>query len=374
MIPHRRDINLSNWRLSPFSKYSFQHVAEFVPSAVIKASVQTETPQLNLGGFAKLQLNGKPLPDHLATSHADSLTIMRGGQIIAEWHAPYCDPTKPHLIFSISKSINGLLAGILIDQGLLTENDLVSLHVPEIKSSAFADATLRNLLDMQTSLDFVEDYLDPNGAYDRYRRSMLWNPDRADDPVPDMLTLFTTIQKGPHAHGTRHTYQTPAAEVAGIVLERAAGKRLPDLLSDLLWKPMSAHSDAFITVDRIGTSRAGGGMSITTRDLARLGELVRLNGAGIVPENWITDLWHGGNRAIWAAGDQIDFFPQGSYHSFWYNSGAGQLCAIGIHGQWLWIDPASETVIALMSSFPLPLDDTNDLAILAMLRAISRHV
>ncbi len=368
MIPHRRDINLSNWRLSPFSKYAFQHVGEFVPSAVIWANVQTETPQLDLGPFADLGL-----AKHLAATHADSLCIMRQGQFIAEWHAPYCDPTKPHLIFSISKSATGLLAGILIGQGKLTENDPVIKHVREVKGSAFADATLRNLLDMQTSLDFAEDYLDPNGAYDRYRRSMLWNPARADDPVPDMLTFFATIQKGQHPHGSQHAYQTPAAEMTGIVLERAAGKRLPELISDLLWKPMNAHSDAFITVDRIGTSRAGGGMSVTTRDLARLGELVRLNGAGIVPESWITDLWHGGQRALWSASDQSDFFPRGSYRSYWYETGEGELCAVGIHGQWLWIDPSTETIIALMSSVPLPLDDANDYAILNMLREISRH-
>ncbi len=373
MIPHRRDINLSNWRLSPFSKYAFQHVGEFVPSAVIKANVQTETAQLGLGLFAKLQVNGISLRNHLASSHADSLTIMRNGEIIAEWHAPYCDPTKPHLIFSISKSVTGLLAGILIDQGKLSADDPVIKHVPEVAGSAFADATLRDLLDMQTSLDFTEDYLDPNGAYDRYRRSMLWNPDREGDPVPDMLSFFATIIKGQHPHGSRHAYQTPAAEMAGIVLERAADTRLPDLISDLLWQPMNAHSDAFITVDRIGTSRAGGGMSVTVRDLARLGELVRLKGGGIVPENWINDVWHGGNRAIWAAGEEADFFPRGSYRSYWYETGEGQLCAIGIHGQWLWIDPATETVIALMSSLPLPLDDASDRAILNMMREISSH-
>ena len=373
MTPHRRDITLANWRLSPFSEYSFQHVGEFVPSAVISANVQPESPQLGPGPLAKLQVNGVALPNHLATSHADSLCIMRQGQIIAEWNAAYCDPTRPHLIFSISKSITGLLAGILIGQGKLTADDPVIKHVPEVAGSAFADASLRNLLDMQTSLDFAEDYLDPTGAYDRYRRSMLWNPDRADDPVPDMLSFFTTLKKGTNAHGSHHAYQTPAAEMAGIVLERAAGIRLPDLFTDLLWKPMNAHADAFITVDRIGTCRAGGGMSVTTRDLARLGELVRQNGAGIVPEPWINDLWHGGNRAIWGAGDQSDFFPRGSYRSYWYETGEGELCAIGIHGQWLWIDPARETVIALMSSLPLPLDDANDFVILHMLREICRH-
>ena len=204
MIPHRRDITLANWRLSPFSEYSFQHVGEFVPSAVISANVQHESPQLGPGPLAKLQLNGVALPNHLATSHADSLCIMRQGQIIAEWNAAYCDPTRPHLIFSISKSITGLLAGILIGQGKLTADDPVIKHVPEVAGSAFADASLRNLLDMQTSLDFAEDYLDPTGAYDRYRRSMLWNPDRADDPVPDMLSFFTTLKKGTNAHGSHH--------------------------------------------------------------------------------------------------------------------------------------------------------------------------
>jgi CubicO group peptidase (beta-lactamase class C family) len=135
---------------------------------------------------------------------------------------------------------------------------------------------------------------------------------------------------------------------------------------------MGAHSDAFVTVDRIGTSRVAGGISVTARDLARFGEMVRLRGDGVVSTRYVDDLWTGGNRQTWAIGDQADSFPKGSYRSFWYETGTGELAAIGIHGQWIWIDPATKTVIVRQSSQELPTYDALDSAIRTMLRTVAK--
>ena len=166
----------------------------------------------------------------------------------------------------------------------------------------------------------------------------------------------------------------PNTDLAGIVVERAASGRLAKLLSDHLWQPMGAGSNAMITVDRIGTARAAGGMSATARDLAVVGELVRKQGAGLIPQSFIDDLWTGGSREAWKNGDQATLFPDGSYRNYWYETGAGELAAIGIHGQWIWVDPASQTVIVKLSSQPLPVDAELDQAIVGMLRQVSRAV
>lgn len=375
-ISRRAAVNLSNWRTRPYSGWAFHNACELVPSARIRSSrvAEPEAPGLGaLGDLVVEDVSGTPrkLTEFLAESNTDALVVMRGGKIVGEWIGAECDPIKPHMIFSISKSITGLLAGILVGQGKLSIDDLAVKYVPEAAGSAYGDVSIRDMLNMQVSLDFEESYLDKSGAFDRYRRAMLWNPERADEPTPDLKTFLCSLKKGPHPHGTRHAYRSPNVDMAALVLERAADERFAELVSRLLWMPMGAHSDAEITVDRLGNPRASGGMSMTARDLARVGELVRNGGNGIVPANWIADIWAGGDRDIWAAGDQGYAYPGGSYRYYWYDTGIGALAGLGIHGQWLWIDPTTETVIARQSAENDPVNDDHDQAVIKVMKAVS---
>ncbi|WP_426126052.1 serine hydrolase domain-containing protein [Pararhizobium sp. PWRC1-1] len=373
----RSDVTLANWRTAPFSQWSFQNVSEVVPSAVIKAKGQGEAPFRDLGGLEDLQVPGidgtvQSLKEFLTASETDELLVMRSGRVVAEWSAEHSNPARPHIIFSVSKSLTALLAGNLAGKGLLSFDKPVIDYVPEAAGSAYADATVQQLFDMEISVDFVEDYLDTSGGFDCYRRATGWNPDRPDSPAPDLKSFICSIGKGDWKHGEKHAYRSPNTDLAGIVLERAGGGRLPSLLSDHLWQPMGARSDAMITVDRIGTARAAGGMSATARDLALTGELVRTRGAGLIAEKFIDDLWTGGNRDAWKNGDQTSLFPSGSYRNYWYETGEGELAAIGIHGQWIWVDPATSTVVVKLSSQTLPVDAELDQAIVSMLRIVSR--
>ncbi len=372
----RADVTLANWRLAPYSRWAFQNVSEIVPSAIIRAQAQPEPPALSLGPLAGLEASGVdgslvPIEDFLTASETDELVVMRDGEIIAEWSAPHSDPSQAHIIFSISKSLTALLAGILAGKDLLSFDRLVGDYVPEVAGSAYADATVQQLFDMEISVDFIEDYLDTSGAFDRYRRATGWNPPKPHNPAPDLKTFVCGIGKGTGAHGEKHAYRSPNTDLAGMVLEQAGGGRLASLFSEHLWKPMGAKSDAMITVDRIGNARAAGGMSVTARDLALTGELVRKEGASLIPQSWIADLWTGGNRKAWKTGDQSALFENGSYRNYWYETGQGELAAIGIHGQWIWVDPASRTVIVKLSSQALPVDAVLDQAIIRALRRIS---
>lgn len=372
----RSDINLGNWRTPPYARWTFQNVQEIVPSAIIKGTGKSESEVKPLGKLASLAVtdeNGKPrtLEEFLISSKADSFVVMRDGEFEAEWYAPTCERLKPHLCFSVSKSVTGILTGILVDQGLLAADDPVVKHVPEAASSAYGDATVRQVLDMEVGLDFNEDYLDNTGGFDRYRRSTSWNPEDLRHPSTDLKTFLCTLGKR-DGHGEVHRYYSPNTDMVGAVLESASGRRVSDMLSEYMWKPMGAHGDAFITVDRIGSPRTAGGMSITPRDLARFGDLVRGKGKGIVSQSWVADLWCG-SRDTWVRGDQAELFPNGSYRSFWYESGKGEIAAIGIHGQWIWVDPANETTIILQSAQDDPVSRPMGFAAMKMFRSVARH-
>lgn len=375
----RRDVTLENWRTRPFSTWAFQNVREIVPSASVQTRAKVETAPATSASLLDqpaFGLDGTPasLTSWLSQTETDSLVVMKGGKFILDWHAPHREAARPHIIFSVSKSLTGLLAGALVAEGALAPDEPVTRYIPEAAGSAFADATLRHLLDMQVSVDFIEDYLDKTGAFDRYRRATGWNPAAPGEPSGELLSFICTIGKGEAEHGVNYAYRSPDTDLMGIVLERAGGARFHELLSRYLWEPMGAASDAEITVDRIGTARAAGGISVTARDMARVGELVRLDGAGVIPESWIADMWTGGSPDVWQRGGQTALFPNGAYRSFWYVTGAGEMFALGIHGQWIWIDPAREVVIAKQSSQSLPINDTMKAANVASFRAIASGV
>jgi CubicO group peptidase (beta-lactamase class C family) len=187
-----------------------------------------------------------------------------------------------------------------------------------------------------------------------------------------------TIQKGEGGHGEAFRYRSPNSDLLGLIVERASGRRYAELMSELLWTPLEARREAFVTVDAEGTARAAGGVSVTARDLARVGEMLRCGGTAaggrrIVSEDWVDDTLNAGDPAAWKAGDFPHLLANGRYRSKWYQSGfdSGAFFGIGIHGQWLYVDPSTETVLVKLSSQPLPVDDATDLACLAFFQAVS---
>ena len=104
--------------------------------------------------------------------------------------------------------------------------------------------------------------------------------------------------------------------------------------------------------------------------------MLRRGGEGIVPAAWIDDIRTNGDRAAWTRGDMAALLPQGRYRSKWYLTGnaSGAWCAIGIHGQWIYVDPHAGVVIARLSSQALPVDDGLDRMVLAGYDAIARSL
>ncbi|MEX0408217.1 serine hydrolase [Aquibium sp. LZ166] len=379
----RRDVRLANWREHPYSRWSFQNVSELVPVAPIGMPRGEDEASPSQDGLLDMQLKlpgGAPITalEHLRQSHGDAFIAMRDGQLVAEWHAPHADPDAPHLIFSVSKSVAGLLAGIAVEEGLLDPGAPVTDYVPMPKGGAFASASVRHLLDMTVSLRFEENYLDRQSDFDRYRRAMLWNPEHDAGNTETLEKVLVSLPKDDCGHGERYHYASPATDMLGLVIERAAGRRYHTYLAEKLWKPMGARGLAYVTVDREGTARAAGGICATARDLARLGQLVLRGGAAggrqVVPRSWIDDIATNGDRHLFAREDGS--FPNGHYRSCWYATGDdhGSLAAIGIHEQWIWIDPVRDVVLVKLSSRPEPSNDDATRREIAMLGQIARAI
>ncbi|RWM18610.1 MAG: serine hydrolase [Mesorhizobium sp.] len=379
----RNEVLLGNWRESPFSRWSFQNVGELVPSARVAAASSTgEAPAQGLGGLLgeKIALAGGPetVAAFLTRSDTDALTIMKGGKFVGDWFAPHMEFGARHIIFSISKSLTAILAGILEGEGIFDPQAPVTRYLPQAAGSAYGDASVRHVLDMTVSLDFEEAYLDPESAFARYRRATLWNPGGGTESLTGFIL---TLQRLAEPHGRTFRYRSPNSDLLGILLERTSGLRFAELMREKLWLPLGAASEAAVTVDMAGAARTAGGISVTPRDLARVGEMMRqggtANGRRIVPEAWVRDtVSTGGDAEAWQRGTMAFLFPQGRYRNKWYQTGAasGAFCGIGIHGQWLYVDPKAEVVIAKMSSQPEPVDEPLDVDMVAFFEAVSRMV
>ncbi len=345
---------LVNWRRTPFNHWSFHHVRELVPTAHM-ANDQTSVWKLSRG---ELDLSGANLEAAFTGMANDALVILHRGRLVHESYRNGMTAEDPHIIFSVSKSLLGLVAGVLVGRGILDVEALVTDYLPELAQTAYAGATIRQALDMQVGVLFDENYLAASGPIVEYRKAANWNPPEPEELITDLRGFQFTLTMPDGAHGARFHYVSPVTDMLAWAFERASGTRYADLLSDCLLKPLGAEQPGYITVDRIGGARAAGGVCLTPRDLARIGQLMlqggKRDGREIVPESWISDIWAGGDRHAWQAGDFADQFPgvEMSYRSQWYvvHGERPLLRALGIHGQFLFVDPDRELVVAWLSS------------------------
>jgi CubicO group peptidase (beta-lactamase class C family) len=354
---------LANWRTAPFNRWGFQHVRELVPSADIANDPDRVSPlPPAFEDLSQLEIEpGMGLARFLEATDTDALVVLRKGRLAFEHYANGMSAHTPHILMSVSKSLLGLLAAILERRGDLDPQRRVTDYVPELARTAYAGASVRHLLDMRAGIAFDEDYLATAGPIIEYRKATNWNPLGSGDVPSDLHGFFATLVGADGAHGGRFHYVSPNTDLLGWVIERAAGARYADLMSELLWRPMGAERSAYITVDRLGAPRVAGGVCTTARDLARVGQLLVEGGRGVVPAGWIEDVAAHGDPAAWAAGSFAAYYPglDMHYRSQWYvvRERSPLLFAMGIHGQNLFVDRARQIVIAKFSSQAAPIDE-----------------
>src|ERR1700690_1002234 len=324
-------VSLANWLKPPFNRWSFQHVREVVPTAGIHRgrgpAMMMRRNDRAVERIAFQAPDGKEstIGRLLDDSFTDGFLVLQRGRILSERYDNHMTPDARHIVFSVSKSITASLAGVLVDRGLLDPDAPVTRYIPEVAGAAYGDCTVRHVLDMTVSVNFVEDYLDTTGDFARYRASTGWIPIVDPKNLADLRSFLATMKRGAEPHGTRFHYVSPNSDLLGWILERASGIRYARLISELMWQPMGAEFDADIAVERLGGPRPAGGISATLRDLARFGELMRRRGmAGgrqVLPGWWIDDIRREGDPVAWQKGDLMHMLPKGRHPSKGYKVG-----------------------------------------------------
>ncbi len=344
-------VTLDNWQTAPQLSWSFQHIEDLFPTAAISRGdgpVQPLAARMSpIADIPVLLYDGTRLSTGavMRATDTDGWMVVHRGVVLAEEYLNGMAPDTRHLLMSVSKSLVSTVVGALTADGTLELDRPVTAYVPELAASGYAGARIRHLLDMRSGIAFSEDYLDPAAEVRLLDQAIGWAP-RRDPAVPGTMYdfLLTLRQKGPH--GGPFEYRSCESDVLGWVCEAAAGIRMPELMSSLLWSRLGTERDANIAVDAAGTGMFDGGISAVLRDLARFGAMIvadgtSMTGQQVVPAAWIQDTVAGGpdSRAAFAAGPADNGMPGGMYRNqFWipYPDRDILLC-LGIHGQMIYI-------------------------------------
>jgi CubicO group peptidase (beta-lactamase class C family) len=362
-----RVVGVHNWSTYPHLRWGFLHTREIVPTARIERGtgpvLPLEPDLRDVAGIAFDWAGARTtVAEMLERTYADGFLVLHGGHVAMERYGPGMTPATTHLLQSVSKSIAGTVAGVLVGRGLVDPDAPVTAYVDELAGTSFEGATVRHVLDMRTGTAYDETYDDP--ASDVFLTEVLagWRPPAGDAAAAHVYEQITRLGNA-RPHGRVFDYRSILTELLAWVLERASGMRYPELVSEALWSRIGAEQDADITI-RHGVTLPDGGVCTTLRDLARFGLMhLREGRAGdeqVVPREWVLDTRHGDQECTdaYARAEDIEVHTGEMYRNqFWVLERDTVYAGLGIHGQMVWINVPADVVCVRLSTWPSPVDD-----------------
>ncbi|KAA0938621.1 serine hydrolase domain-containing protein [Psychrobacter sp. ANT_H59] len=371
----------------PKLRWTVCHIRELMPTTEVSRGIGAPSKldyalDKNIDAITFTPTNSKhPMTwrQSLDANYTDGIMIMHHGKVVYERQNGCLNELGNHAAMSMTKSMTGLLAEILVTEGKLDDKALVASIIPELAKSGFGDATVRQVMDMTTALDYSEDYADPDADIWKYSEaaSPLPKPKGYSGPNGYFEYLQTVEKKG--EHGVEFNYRTINSDALGWIISRTTGKAIDDLLSERIWQKIGAEQSAYITVDAKGTPFAGGGISAGLHDMARIGSLMlnkgEMNGERLFPTAVVDNIEAGGDKGAFAKAGYKQL-NNGSYKSMWwlFNNPTPIYAARGVHGQTVYVDPAADMVIVRFSSYPEASNGKIDPTSLPAYKAVANYL
>jgi len=275
----------------------------------------------------------KTINDYFDQLNTTGLIVLKNGELVFEKYALGHTEDQTWISFSVAKSVVSMLYGAAINDGYIKSvDDLASTYLPSLREGAYKDTTIKNILQMASGVKWNEDYEDTKS-------------DVASSPIQilDLIEYMGDLEKL-HQPGTHFNYNTGETNLAGAVLRAAIGNNLSTYLHKTIWQPFGMESEAYWMLDEAdGVEYGGCCINATLRDYARLG-LFALNqgvlatGEQILPEDWMQESTNPSSGANY-------------YGYYWWLRPNNSYRATGIFGQFIWVDPKEELVVAIHSAW-----------------------
>ena len=292
-------------------------------------------------------------PQFAERTYTNAMLVIRHGKVVFEEYRNRSTPMTRFLSMSMAKTVTSMLVGIALGEGKIASlDDPAEKYVPELKGSGYEGVTLRQILQMRSGVGYEERYdfgAHPSFAGHLHQDAIVLNKMR--------FAAGALETKRKEAPGSRFNYSTLNTMVLGWILENATGRTIEDYTRDKLWGPLGAQADAFWIADGPpGHGRAlnGMGFNATLRDYGRLGELMLHDGkrgdAQVVPAGWLkqaTTMLPTGIPKGTPGG-----FPGYGLQIWQVDDEPGAFCAVGLAGQYIYVSPATDTVIVKLSHYP----------------------
>lgn len=318
------------------------HIVDPATKPVLWSSVKGSVPEsVNWDGTSI------SFKDFLAKTSTTAFLVVRDGVITYEWYGKSVNALSKLPSYSMAKTLTSIMIGQLVAEGKIKESDTFVKFFPEYKTGgSFDQVTIQSLLDMQSGVGVSDNY--PTGPSG-------WGVAIAQMYATTDLNFFMEHNRKMNWDpGTQSEYRSVDTQMLGFIIKKVTGMSVSDYFSQHVWQPIGAEQSAFWNVDHVGgLEKTFCCFNATARDWARIGALVLNNGAGKVGNaNLINAAWM--NRLTtpattldhgWGYGAQM-------WHPF-----DGSSMLLGLHGQFIFIQPSTHMVIVKLSDEPT--DDGN---------------
>jgi hypothetical protein len=301
----------------------------------------------------------------LQRTYTNAFLVMKDGRIVNETYLNHSGPDTHFISWSMAKSITSTLIGLAVSDGLIKSiDDPIVQYLPELKQTGYAGVTIRQALQMRSGVAWDEryDFGANSPAQQAFERALVQNQIRYADSA-------RTLGRA-HAPGEVFNYSTVETAVLGWLLERAVKRPIAFYMAERLWEPLGTEADGLWILDGppgVGREFTGAGFNAVLRDYARFGQMFldegRANGKQIVPAAWVRQATV--PAAAVSAGQEMGYGLQ-----WWTVAGTKAYTALGLQGQFIYVDPETRSVIVKLSYFP-PGDPKAEAESAALLRAAS---
>ena len=302
-----------------------------VPMADDLSGISSELPgTLTLDGR---EYETSALLDELDTT---ALVILKDGQIVHESYYRGTDADDRRISWSVAKSFMSGLYGSALESGAIASlDDDITVYVPELAGTAYEGASLRNILNMSSGVTFNEDYMDQSSDINRMGRAIA---------LGGSLDTFTTKLKGRDFEpGTQWKYNSMDTHVAAWALRKATGRSIHELWEET-YGPLGFRQPPYYITDGQGVAFALGGLNLTTRDYAKFGQLFLQGGTWrgeqLIPQSWV-------EASTRHSAPEVNDRGVGYGYQWWVPMPEqGDYFAVGIYGQYVYVNPDHGIVIA----------------------------
>jgi CubicO group peptidase (beta-lactamase class C family) len=347
----------ATWYGNPYrvgSWSALNQVPGIVTSTVARAETPSPLPRAKEAPAISYRYRNTSytLADYLERQRATGLLVLKNGEIVAEHYRYGRRDDARFLSFSMAKSVTALLVGIAQARGHIASlDDPAEKYVPTLAGSPYGATTVRQLLRMSSGLTFTERY---DGKDDIARLSRATSGTRGAD-TPTQVLRSITDRHTPASE--KFVYASAETDVLGRVLTAATGRNMAELTREWLWLPMGAEHDGYWRVSVDGQEQAYGAFNASLRDWGRLGLLLAKDGKvqsangvqQVLPLDYLLDATDPARQPpAFKPRRATPYFGYG--YQFWLFPMRERSFAMqGIHGQTLFVQPASGIVLVMTS-------------------------